>query len=191
MEQSGLTFQPWRSAVDVSFWFDFSKKKLDIFKLSEEPVSITGYHTTGNAMTEPHFILSGDSFQDEFKPPRAHFSSPGSFFNVNTLDSFKSLDKKQLLQKFGSKIWEDIVSGTALEDLSLLSRFFVIAFADLKKYHYYYWFAFPAFAVDLSTVLSEKNVTDIWTKDQVLQLNEFCLSTQENENWKNTPFFFN
>jgi hypothetical protein len=27
----------------------------------------------------------------------------------------------------------------------LLNRFFLITYADLKKYKYYYWFSFPAF----------------------------------------------
>lgn len=185
---NNLTFQPWRSAVDVSFWFDFSRKKLDVLRLSEEPVNISGYYTTGSPMTEPHFILSGDSFSPEFVTPRAHFSCPGTLFNMNTLDSFKSLDKKSRLEQWGRMIWDDMVSGAALKDLSLLSRFFVIAFADLKKYHYYYWFAFPSFATDLTTITRNESIREAWSEKQVTQFNEFCLSTHE-KGWANTPFF--
>ena len=41
-----------------------------------------------------------------------------------------------------SQIWEHILKT---RDTSLLTHFLVITFADLKKYRYYYWFAFPAF----------------------------------------------
>lgn len=34
-------------------------------------------------------------------------------------------------------------NGRALNDANLLTRFFVLSFADLKCHSYYYWFAFP------------------------------------------------
>ena len=40
-------------------------------------------------------------------------------------------------------MWEDM---THRHDATALNRFLLITFADLKKYKYYYWFAFPAFA---------------------------------------------
>lgn len=40
-----------------------------------------------------------------------------------------------------NQIWESIVKGSTEN----LSRFLLITFADLKKYKYFYWFAFPAF----------------------------------------------
>lgn len=43
---------------------------------------------------------------------------------------------------FQSKIWETAVTK---RDPSALNKFLVITFADLKKYKYFYWFAFPAF----------------------------------------------
>jgi ubiquitin-like modifier-activating enzyme ATG7 len=40
------------------------------------------------------------------------------------------------------KLWEDTIAS---KSTAHLNRFILITFADLKKYKYYYWFAFPAF----------------------------------------------
>lgn len=39
-------------------------------------------------------------------------------------------------------MWTNIIER---RDASKLSQFLLITFSDLKKYQYYYWFAFPAF----------------------------------------------
>lgn len=37
------------------------------------------------------------------------------------------------------QIWQDILSGRAEQDPGLLSTFFVLSYADLKHFRYYYW----------------------------------------------------
>lgn len=51
------------------------------------------------------------------------------------------------LEDAADSIWAEISSGAAWEDPSLLTRFLVLSFADLKSHRFYYWFAFPAFAL--------------------------------------------
>ena len=46
------------------------------------------------------------------------------------------------------QVWEAILDGTIFSCPSLLSSFTVICFADLKKYKFTYWFAFPALHSD-------------------------------------------
>ncbi|MED6253213.1 Autophagy protein 7, partial [Ataeniobius toweri] len=65
-------------------------------------------------------------------------------YNTNTLDAFKATDKKALLEKEAKEIWDAIQTGAALKNPSILCRFILLTFADLKKYHFYYWFCFPA-----------------------------------------------
>ena len=43
----------------------------------------------------------------------------------------------------GASIWASITSGAAEEDPALLSPFLLHCYADLKKYTFFYWLAFP------------------------------------------------
>ena len=51
-------------------------------------------------------------------------------------------------------MWSAINDGTALKmPDEFLNRFSILMYADLKKYHYYYWFAFPAFVLPKEIIL--------------------------------------
>lgn len=71
------------------------------------------------------------------------WSVPGELHNVNTLERFKTYDRPQLLQETAAVIWNDLLSGAAERDPSLLGRFAMISYADLKIFRMYYWYATP------------------------------------------------
>lgn len=96
------------------------------------------------------------------RPPAGAVTARGVFKNYNTVEEFKAADKTALFNSVSEdvscslcssirksatdnnnvQIWKSIVEK---KDASLLNQFLLITFADLKKYRYYYWFAFPAF----------------------------------------------
>ncbi|KAG1349719.1 hypothetical protein G6F62_003489 [Rhizopus arrhizus] len=68
----------------------------------------------------------------------------GNLINTNTIEEFQRLDKNQLFQQAAEKVIKAVESGEALKNPNSLLSFLLITFADLKKYKFYYWFAFPA-----------------------------------------------
>eukprot|EP00850_Spirogloea_muscicola_P002664 SM000010S04302 [mRNA] locus=s10:828104:832287:+ [translate_table: standard] len=78
--------------------------------------------------------------------------APGSLHNTNTLEGFRGADRAALLRAAAEQIWADIQSGAAEDRPSLLLRFLLLSFADLKKWCFYYWFAFPALALPTPAV---------------------------------------
>ncbi|KAI3369934.1 hypothetical protein L3Q82_024740 [Scortum barcoo] len=67
----------------------------------------------------------------------------GTLYNTNTLDAFKTTDKKALLEKEAKE--------------------------DLKKYHFYYWFCFPAlcFPEGIKIVQQPSVIEQVFTAKQV------------------------
>lgn len=72
------------------------------------------------------------------------YNAPGSVTNTNTIEAFKELDKAALIEEDGKSLLKGMRDGTVVRDPSQLLKFHVAAFSDLKKYKFYYWFAFPA-----------------------------------------------
>ncbi|KAF8660879.1 hypothetical protein AX14_007328, partial [Amanita brunnescens Koide BX004] len=66
------------------------------------------------------------------------------------------------------QIWDHILAS---RDTSSLNRFLIIAFSDLKKYKYYYWFAFPALVAKPAWEIDDprgwKSATDAFTTEQL------------------------
>lgn len=82
------------------------------------------------------------------RPPPNYCLAPGTIRNLNTVESYRALDRAHLLRESARQIWTAICSKSIYSNPSLLCSFTVISFADLKKYRFSYWFAFPALMLD-------------------------------------------
>uniref|UniRef100_A0A673MPJ5 Ubiquitin-like modifier-activating enzyme ATG7 n=1 Tax=Sinocyclocheilus rhinocerous TaxID=307959 RepID=A0A673MPJ5_9TELE len=140
-----LQFAPFCSALEAGFWHQLTQKKLNDFRLDESPKIIKGYYYNGDPVGLPtRLTLEFSAFDVDGATPARCSAASGTLYNTNTLEAFKTTDKRALLDKAANEIWSAIQSGAALEDSSILNKFILLTFADLKKYHFYYWFCFPA-----------------------------------------------
>ncbi|KAI1317857.1 Autophagy protein 7 [Mortierella claussenii] len=176
-----LQFHPWASAVEASFWQVLTQRKMDIFKLDDSLKTILGYYSTGHQVRVPgkdtsvalpaRLCLGTGAFPDDKeadsglvnRTPAFTFPAPGLVKNTNTVEDFKSIDKTALFKLAVDQIWDDIMSGRAVLDPSLLNKFLLLTFADLKKFKFFYWFAFPALQADpawTSDALQE--IVSVW-----------------------------
>jgi ubiquitin-like modifier-activating enzyme ATG7 len=137
-----LKFQQFSSFVDFSFWHELTKKKLDEYRLSEEPVDLVGCFSTKGAAGQPAYLrVDAESFKSLAQVPGAN--CVGSLVNTNTVESFVALDRKALVARAAERLRADLASGAAEASPALLTRFVLICFADLKAYKFFYWFCFP------------------------------------------------
>ncbi|GJJ75972.1 ubiquitin-like modifier-activating enzyme ATG7 [Entomortierella parvispora] len=184
-----LQFHPWASAVEASFWQILTQRKMDVFKLDDSPKSILGYYATGQQVRVPgkdttvampaRLCLGTGAFPESphvdhntlNRIPAFSFPAPGLVKNTNTIEDFKALDKTALFKMVVDQIWQDITSGAALQDPALLNKFLLLTFADLKKFKFFYWFAFPALLSEPSwTTDTMRDIGDVWSPELVEQL---------------------
>lgn len=200
-KESILQFAPFQSAVDEGFWHRLSSLKLNKLGIDESPIPITGFYApTSHRQVSNHLTLSAESLPPESneqssKPAinrgnRNRCPIPGILYNTNTLEGFQALDKQSLLKAEANKIWEDILSGKVEEDCSLLSRFLVISFADLKKWSFHYWFAFPAMVLDPpATVVNLQPATQWFSVEERDSVTAACNDWRNMCSTTDVPFF--
>ncbi|PON73810.1 Ubiquitin-like modifier-activating enzyme Atg [Trema orientale] len=196
-----LKFAPFQSAVDEGFWHRLSSLKLNKLGIDDSPIPITGFYAPcSHSQVSNHLTLLAESLPDESSDQSAvtatsqgnrnRCSVPGILYNTNTVESFRSLDKRSLLEEEAKKIWEDIHTGKAMEDSSVLSRFLLISFADLKKWSFHYWFAFPALLLDpLATLVDLRPAVKWFSLAEAESISAACNAWRNSSATADIPFF--
>ncbi|KAH9007502.1 hypothetical protein EDB84DRAFT_1553886 [Lactarius hengduanensis] len=148
-----VQFAQFSSLVQPTFWHELSRVKLEVLRLSDDSVPLTATYSTGRTIKDRNtgqdvplgcnISVGGESFSEDYSPPPNSITARGVLKNYNTIEEFKNADKRALFNKLSDEIWDSIIQN---HDVAVLTRFLLITYADLKKYKFYYWFAFPAFA---------------------------------------------
>ena len=139
-----LQFAPFSSCVNPAFWSVLAAKKLEVIGLDESPVPVKGFFSINDVPGVPATMNVGwDAFGSKLELPLCSYEAHGTVVNKNTVESFKACDKKLLLDEEGQRLQEIIKSKEALKKPGCLNRFVLLMYADLKKYLFFHWFAFP------------------------------------------------
>lgn len=141
-----VLFQPPIGFIDVSFWEELYRRKLNDYRLSTAHVPITT-QLISIGINQYNIVLNKDSF-DSDAANSARYQC-GQLHNMNTINEFKSLNKEVLLNDISDTIWNAIVSGDAVRDPSLLLNFVLLTYADLKSYKFVSWLGFPSFVANI------------------------------------------
>lgn len=180
-------YLPFDSFVHTTFWHKLSQIKLDVDKLEENSRKIWGCYSCTSPPGLCSVNVDCSSFNSEYEEQKLTVGMYGTIINKNTLESFKEFDKQKLLQEQGEVLLKDISNGDVLNNPSLLARFLLLTFADLKKCLFYYWFAFPAINIPPVTIVEKGKIISTVLNDlqiKSLQKEYFAIN-----DWKQRPYF--
>jgi ubiquitin-like modifier-activating enzyme ATG7 len=160
-----LSFEPFVGVITPAFWAALSRKKLDHLGLDEEPLTIYGYHLIGQPGAEPRFYLDESAFDEHSQESLGtcveaqQFWMRGKLMILNTLDRFKTFNRTRLLEEEKRQQ----LGGSATPN-----QFILLAFADLKKWKYYYQLCFPVLFSTSQPVEVELIAADNASKDAIV-----------------------
>ncbi|KAL1902849.1 Autophagy protein 7 [Sporothrix stenoceras] len=147
---AGLQFATFNSLVEMPFYSALFASKLDHDKLDDSARAVLGlYEPRGekDPSISSQMQIQGGALTSN-QAPSGMIRAEGIIKNFNTIEDFKQADKAAMMHTAARQIWDAIKDGSIYEVPSLLSSFNIISFADLKKYRFTYWFAFPALHSD-------------------------------------------
>lgn len=167
-----IQYVPFMSFVHPSFWHSLTEMKLDVDKLNETTKQIWGRFTYRSSIGAV-FEVDGTSFNKVPENEQLYTNIKGTIMNKNTIEEFKSIDKAALLNSVGKELWASLQDKSWISKPSSLLKFIILSFADLKKFHYYYWFAFPAPSQPTVYVKNKSaNITTQFDTNQIAQITQ-------------------
>jgi len=134
-----LQFLPLSSAIDIGFWFELSKRKLEEFRLDTRARDVFGFYGFANDPAVPpllHITKDSLGLASSFVGP-LQVPVPGRLLVCNTLEEFKQMNKESALAE-----------GSSLVSAGHRNSFVLVTYPDLKNYLFYYWVAFPVRTFD-------------------------------------------
>ncbi|CEL04356.1 Putative Ubiquitin activating E1 enzyme-like protein [Aspergillus calidoustus] len=145
-----MQYTPFASDIELPFYSALASLKINHDKLDDSARKVLGLYEVRpvdppNASCRMQIHASALT-SDEV--PTTLYRAEGIIKNVNTIEEYSNTDKVGMLQQSGKTIWDAINDGTIYSCPSLLSSFIILSYADLKKYKFHYWFAFPAIHSD-------------------------------------------
>ncbi|KAK6639805.1 hypothetical protein RUM43_008080 [Polyplax serrata] len=166
-----LKFVFFKSQVDPSFWQRLTELKLDKDRLNENSHQIWGYYSNRKPEGQNQ-LLSVDASSFNQQPDDNRIFGVGLIINKNTIEGFKEENKIEILKNEGKEMMK-VIKEEALNNPSLLARFYMLTYANLKSYQYYYWFAFPAPTfLSYTNLAGPQNVKEVLSDEQQKDLCE-------------------
>lgn len=146
-----LQFATFTSEIELPFYTALFGSKLDYDKLDDSARGVLGLYEprVDSPESSSRMQILGNALASN-NPPLGTIRAEGIIRNVNTLEDFKNMDKSAMIKTAGRQIWDAIKDGSIYSVPSLLSSFVILSYADLKKYKFTYWFAYPALHSDPS-----------------------------------------
>ncbi|XP_053985692.1 uncharacterized protein LOC128880052 isoform X2 [Hylaeus volcanicus] len=173
-----VKFTKLRSTTDHTFWAKFAELKIDKFKLDEKAViNVWGSYSlqSSNEDNTNPLVLDFTSFNEDIKTV-SHNSSIiccGKMINTNTYEAFRQTNPGTFIDTLGKAVMDSILDGSSLQMPWKLSLFIVLAYSDLKKYRFHYWFAHPTL-LKLPEIYYEEPPKSINVEFTVTQVEDLC-----------------
>ncbi|KAJ5590094.1 Ubiquitin-like modifier-activating enzyme atg7 [Penicillium hetheringtonii] len=145
-----MQYAPFASDIELPFYTALASHKINHDKLDDYARPVLGLYeirSTDSDNASCRIQIHGNSLACQ-EAPAGYYRAEGMIKNVNTIEEYRNMDKPQMIIQSGRTIWDAINDGTIYSCPSLLSSFIILSFADLKKYKFSYWFAFPAIHSD-------------------------------------------
>ncbi|GFF61923.1 ubiquitin-like modifier-activating enzyme atg7 [Aspergillus udagawae] len=141
-----MQYAPFASDIELPFYTALATLKIDRDKLDDSARKVLGLYElrpTDAPNNSCRMQIHGNALTSD-EVPEGYYRAEGTIKNCNTFEEYRDIDKPQMLQQAGQTIRDAIEDGSIYLCPSKLSSFMILSFADLKKYKFHYWFAFPA-----------------------------------------------